>query len=114
MQRFEKIPTKNFSMLSKIRNKQDRMSFLSGRTTSMRAGKRPQQRLKRGNIFKTTDKLKFIETKGAFRDLLNQNGLLNDQLQDKLNYYYTPYTKKNMKTKNFLINYSKLQSEMAN
>ena len=93
---------------------QERASFLSNRTTSMRANKRGSDKLKRGTIFKTTDKLKFIEAKGAFRDLINQNSVLNDHLQDKLNYYYTPYMKKNMNTENYLINFSKLREECEN
>lgn len=73
----------------------------------MRSGRKSQAK-KRGHIFKTADKLKFIESKDAFRDLLGQNKILNDKLQEKLNYYYTPYTKKNMNTENPILKFGTL------
>mmetsp|Transcript_12158 Transcript_12158/g.12160 ORF Transcript_12158/g.12160 Transcript_12158/m.12160 type:complete len:356 (+) Transcript_12158:3-1070(+) len=81
-----------------------RMSFRASVSSTMRSGKRSPAR-KRGHIFKTADKLKFIESKGAFRDLLGQNKILNDKLQEKINYYYTPYQRKNMNTHNTLMRF---------
>lgn len=75
-----------------------RYSFLSSRSSTVRPGMREKVKHKKGEIFRTSDNSKRIECKNAFRDLLLENDLLNDKLQEKMNYYYSPYSKKSKPT----------------
>lgn len=74
-----------------------KMSFNSIRSISIRKNG-DGQKVKKGEIFRTSDLSKRVECKHAFKDLLINNNLLNDRLQEKLNYFYTPYLKKSAST----------------
>ena len=77
----------------------------------MRSGRKSASKTRRGHIFKTTNQLNFIESKEAFRDLLRKNTILNDKLHEKLDFYFSPYCKKNMNTENYNLKFSQPPTE---
>jgi hypothetical protein len=77
----------------------------------MRNETEEKTKLKKGNIFRTSDTLKRIECKNAFRDLLIENGFLNDKRQEKIDFYYSPYYTKSGCKDSYKINFEDSNQE---